>query len=306
MVRIADIIEPASSSAASDHVDTPSARATSTSVSSLTVESSAPLWAAAIVSACIALAAYRSQSLSRSGAIAAFGIGAAALSRSWGWGAFLIIWFALAALLSRLGRSRKAVRTRGVIEKGDRRDFRQVVANGGVFAAAALLSLLHLVSSDGEMTLAIAGAAALTAAGADTWATELGTLGGRRPWSIREWRRVAIGTSGAVTLLGSIASIAGAFLLASIAGALRVVPHAAVVPVAIGGAAGAMVDTMVGAWWQSRRWCPSCSMSTEQPVHVCGTPTIRRGGVGVLDNDGVNLLCTISGALIGVLLGSPN
>ncbi|WP_353268345.1 DUF92 domain-containing protein, partial [Gemmatimonas sp.] len=59
---------------------------------------------------------------------------------------------------------------------------------------------------------------------------------------------------------------------------------------------GAVVDTVVGAWWQARRWCPSCERETEQHRHRCGTTTVHYRGVSWLGNDAVNLLCTVAGA----------
>jgi len=252
----------------------------------------------------IALAAQRAGSLSWSGAAAAVTIGAVALRVGWGWGALLIAWFVLASLLSRAGRARKARLTAAIVEKGDRRDALQVFANGGLFAAAALVPLTASLDAGYAAAAAITGAAALAAAGADTWATELGTLGGARPWSLRERRRVAPGTSGAVSLQGTVASLVGAFVIAALAAALGVVPQEVVPAVVAGGFVGSLVDTLIGAWWQSRRWCPACSLATERHVHTCGTPTRAAGGLRALDNDGVNFLCTAVGALVALLLGT--
>lgn len=257
------------------------------------------------VAAGIAATAWRVGALSASGALAAGAVGALSMRAGIAWGGFLILWFALAVLLSRMGRQRKRERMHGIVEKGDRRDARQVLANGGLFAIAAALSLLPTMSDSMLGMLRIGAAASLAAAGADTWATEIGTLS-RRPWSLRLWRHVPVGTSGAVTLAGTTAAAAGAFLLAAIAGLIGLVPHAAVLPVAVGGFAGAIVDTIVGAWGQERRWCPACSMATEQHVHDCGAATARQGGLVLmgrsLDNDAVNLLCAVSGAALAVLL----
>lgn len=251
------------------------------------------MWLATLIAATIALAAWRARSLSRSGAVAALAVGTTALSASWGWGLYLVIWFASASALSRLGRARKVERMAGVVEKGDRRDVWQVVANGGVF----LIGLLIVIGWPGLAPIVAPGAAAaLAAAGADTWSTEIGTLVGAPPWSLRLRERVPPGTSGAVSLPGSIAGVLGAMLLALVAVACLVIPGSQLLPVAVGGVVGAWTDTLVGAWLQSRRWCPRCGQDTEQRVHQCGTPTERRGGFGLLSNDGVNLLCTIVGA----------
>ena len=67
---------------------------------------------------------------------------------------------------------------------------------------------------------------------------------------------------------------------------------------ALAGVAGAVVDTIVGAWWQARRWCPSCERETEQARHRCGAATVPYRGVSWLGNDAVNLICTVAGAAV--------
>lgn len=254
----------------------------------------------------VGIVAWRLGSLSRGGAVAASGVGALALSVSWGWGAFLIAWFALATAVSRWGRGKKSERTRGVVVKGDRRDAWQVLANGGVFALCALLTLLveRGTGSAGNALpmLAVAAAGALAAAGADTWATEIGTLVGGAPWSLRLRAAVPVGTSGAVTLVGTLAAAAAGVLLAAIAALARMYPPALVGAVALAAVLGACADSVLGAWWQERRHCPRCQSDTEQRRHECGMDTLRTGGVGPLDNDAVNLCCTIVGAVAAVFL----
>ncbi len=252
----------------------------------------------------IALAAWYAGSLRPSGVVTALVVGVLALRVQWSWGVFLIAWFVLASGLSRLGRARKVARTGAVVGKDDRRDAWQVLANGAVFAACAGLSLF-VSSPDGSLhtTLALAAAGALTAAGADTWSTEIGTWIGGDPRSLRTLHRVPPGTSGAITMAGSLGGLAGALLLAALAQRLGVIPREAFLPVAAGGVVGATTDTLVGAWWQERRWCESCRASTERAVHSCGTPTVRRGGLRGLGNDAVNAVCTLVGATAAIVLG---
>ncbi len=279
----------------------------------MSLESVPPLVVAVALASSIALLAWRAGSLSGSGAMAAIAVGTAALHTAWGWGLYLVLWFVSASALSRMGRSRKARRTAGIVGKGDRRDGWQVLANGCVFALGALgvqllrsadasASLSSPLPSIMSLALAAGAAAALAAAGADTWATEVGTLVGGEPWSLRLRRRVTPGTSGAVTVAGSLAAVTGGALLALLAWWCGLVPRGAVPAVWLGAMAGSWTDTVLGAWWQLRRHCPRCDRQTEQDVHDCGTPTHQAGGVGVLDNDGVNLLCTIIGAAVAAAI----
>lgn len=249
------------------------------------------------VAAAIALTAYRAGSLTRSGAAAATLVGALALMAGRSWGAFLVAWFVIASVASRIGRGSKQARTGDVVEKGGARDAMQVVANGGVFAAAAVVALWR---PESNAAAALAAAGALVAAGADTLATETGTLWRGAPFSLRHWTRVVAGTSGAVSLVGSLGMLGGALSLAVVAALTGLIPSDAVLRLAVAGVAGAVGDTLIGAWWQARRWCPSCERETEQTVHRCGTPTRPCGGVAPLTNDAVNALCTLIGAAAAI------
>ena len=266
----------------------------------------APFLIALVGSAAIGLLAWRLRSLSLSGALAATFVGTTALSASVAAGAYVIVWFALATVLSQIGKAKKAIRLSEIVEKSSQRDAWQVLANGGVFSALILSSIIWGPQCDlfsGCERIEVAAAAALAAAGADTWATELGTLFGRTPWSLRSASRVPAGTSGAITLAGTIALVAGAGSLAVAALALGVISDRhSLVAVGVGGCAGAVADTLLGAWLQERRWCPRCTTETEQHTHRCGTRTVHHRGVSGLNNDVVNFLCTIVGALVALLL----
>lgn len=242
----------------------------------------------------IAVAAYRAGSLSRSGALAAAAVGTATVAAGWAWGALLVIYFVTSSALSRFHRAERDRLTASVVEKGGRRDVVQVLANGGVFAALALASAVMPGSS-----LALGALGALAAATADTWATEIGTLFGGIPRSLLTFRPAVPGTSGAVSVAGLVAMLAGAAFIAYLAAALGVTRVAPLVLVA--GTAGAMADSLLGATVQERRWCASCERSTERRIHSCGTPTSRAGGLVWMNNDAVNFVATVTGAGIAML-----
>ena len=251
-----------------------------------------------IVAGAIAFGRARAHALSRSGALAALIIGTAAVAASWRWGALLIISFVVSTLLSRFGRARKEQLTSGVIAKGGERDATQVIANGGIFAASILIA--GLAQDKFAVTMSLAALGALAAATADTWATEIGTLFGGTPRSLVTMRRVPAGTSGGVSVAGSLAMVAGAAFIAGVEG--RSVCHDAVVVVTAAGVAGAVADSLLGATLQERRWCAACEQASEQRVHDCGTPTTLVGGREWMDNDMVNLIATFVGAAVAVLL----
>jgi uncharacterized membrane protein len=171
----------------------------------------------------------------------------------------------------------------------------QVLANGGVAAACALIAW----RSGGAWYAAFAGAFA--AASADTWGTEIGTLVRQAPRSILTLHPLATGISGGVTLAGTLAEIAGAAFVAMVAALVSI---AAFVPVAIGGFAGALVDSILGASVQALRHCPVCARDCETGSHACGSPTTLRRGLAWFGNDLVNFAATLTGALVAGMLAS--
>ena len=256
--------------------------------------------AGAALSALVALLARRAGSLSRSGATAAVFVGTAAVSAGWTWGALLLAYFVASSALSRLGRAKKERRTSGVVAKGGNRDARQVLANGGAFALGTLLVTLA-PGVAGSASLAALGA--LAAATADTWATEVGTLVGGTPRSLLTARPVPPGTSGGVSLAGSVAMIAGALFVALVAAALGITRDVALLAlVTLAGTVGALGDSIIGATMQERRWCDACARATERRVHDCGATTRLAGGREWMDNDVVNLAATLIGAAVAAAL----
>lgn len=250
--------------------------------------------AGAAAAGVVALLAWRAGSLSSSGALAATLTGTVAIAASWGWGALLIGYFVAASLLTRMGAATKAARTGGVVEKGGARDAWQVAANGGLFTFATLLTVAGLGG-----LWSLVGAAALAAAAADTWSTEVGTWLGGTPRSIVTLRAVIPGTSGGITWWGSFGALLGAAFVAGLA-VLTGTPSALATSIVVGGVAGAFADSLLGATVQARRSCPRCGAATERRVHDCGTTTVRAGGIAWMDNDAVNFAATVAGALIAI------
>ena len=207
-----------------------------------------------------------------------FGIG------GWTGAAALLTFFGSSTLLSRWRRGRKEALG---YEKGGRRDAGQVLANGGVASACLLLTLL------GVPHARLLFLAALAAANADTWATEIGSALGGQSYDLRTGRRTDAGTSGAVSLAGTLAALAGAALLGLFAGS----PKAFAV-VTLAGFGGALCDSLLGATVQAQ-WRDPDNLNRWTETPRAGPPGRGWRGVG---NDAVNGLCTLSGAGLAALL----
>jgi uncharacterized protein (TIGR00297 family) len=262
------------------------------------------------IAALIGYAGYRARALTWDGAAAACLVGGTVFGfGGLGCAVLLVLFFASSSALSffKSGdeRKRQAAET---FEKGGKRDAAQVLANGGIAALAAVLICLL-----GDPALIGAFVGALAAATADTWATEIGVLSRSQPRLVSTGQVVPAGTSGAVTWLGTGAALAGAGLMgvaAALLALLPVFPAAAatagqalsLVPAALlGGAAGMLADSLLGATVQASYICPRCGKPTESRVHSCGTPTRLVRGLAWVSNDLVNVAGTLVGALVGWL-----
>jgi uncharacterized protein (TIGR00297 family) len=127
-----------------------------------------------------------------------------------------------------------------LLSKKTTRNHRQVLANGGVAALAALAGSW------------IACAGALAAATADTWASEIGRHSRTPPRLITTARRVPAGTDGGMTLLGTTAGIAGAGL---VAGLSYVLGQRGALAIGVAGVVGMLMDSLLGATVQGKvRW----------------------------------------------------
>ena len=178
--------------------------------------------------------------------------------------------------------------------KGTRRDSAQVLANGGPAAIGALACL-----SNPDLGLWIV-AASLASAAADTWATSIGALSAAPPRSILTGRPVAPGTSGGITLVGTLGASAGAATVALAAALIAGRPL--LFPVGLlAGIAGMFLDSILGAGLQGQFYCPRCDMPCERSIHRCGTKARLLHGLPFLTNDWINAIATTAAALGGWL-----
>jgi Raf kinase inhibitor-like YbhB/YbcL family protein/uncharacterized protein (TIGR00297 family) len=268
-----------------------------------------------VLAVAIAVAAFLAKSLSRSGAAAAAGLGTIIFGLGGlPWAVLLLAFFITSSGLSNLTGKRKAAISQKY-SKGARRDAWQVLANGGV---AGLMVLIHFFirlnhpDARAAAWMWLAFAASLGAANADTWATELGAFSRSKPVLITTWRQVERGTSGAISLLGSAAGVAGALLIVGLAIVLDVDQVASLshkggslmLLMLEGAVIGLLLDSILGATVQAMYTCLTCRKETEKyPLHTCGSPTILKRGWGWLNNDWVNVACTASAALIVLVAG---
>ena len=260
-----------------------------------------------VLAALAAVAAYQVHSLTPGGAIAAFVLGTVIFGLGGlPWAVLLLAFFLTSSTLSQVLHSRKQYLDEK-FSKDSKRDAAQVFANGGV---AGICTILHLIFPASALPW-IAFAGSLAAVNADTWATELGVLSHSAPRLITSWKPVERGTSGAISLSGTLSALAGSALIAALAlifwqysNHLPVVSaFVRLVIISLAGLVGSLVDSLLGATVQAIYYCPSCNKTTERhPLHTCGTQTTPVRGWSWMNNDWVNTFCAMAGALFALLI----
>jgi uncharacterized protein (TIGR00297 family) len=193
----------------------------------------------------------------------------------------------LTFLSTRLGRKRKEIL--GTAERRQGRTAAQVAANLGVAAMASSGFVQSWLIESGWIRAAVytpaillaLPLAALAEAAADTVSSEIGQVLGGQPRMITTLRRVEPGTDGGVSLIGTLAGVAAAGIVAAVgAWALGGGPLVLWISAA-GGVFGLFFDSLLGATLERRGW---------------------------LNNDAVNFLSTASAAAfaLGILALLPH
>jgi uncharacterized protein (TIGR00297 family) len=216
---------------------------------------------------------WRARTVTIPGAIAGFAIGVAIfLGTGWqGW-TLLIVSFVCVAVATRAGFRRKALV--GIAEeRGGRRGPGNAIANTGISAWAALIALGMAHAGLPRLAMVAAG----VTASSDTIASEVGKAWGKTTWLVVGWRRVAPGTSGAVSLEGTLAGIVSSIGLAGLAAALGLISTPMVGAVAIAATLASLAEGALGATLE---------------------------GPGILDNNALNFVNSALGAGVALFLGS--
>jgi uncharacterized protein (TIGR00297 family) len=244
----------------------------------------------------IASVSYAMEWLTAGGACAQFILGALLFGLGGlQWTIPILVFFLLASGISRIGGARKLDASR-FSSKGGKRDAMQVIANGGVSGI-----LVIAWAFDHSEPLYGAYLAAVAAASADTWGTELGVLSRRRPVLITTLKPVSPGASGGISFAGTCAALAGALIVSMSGGPWLGKENLwmALFAVVFCGMTGTILDSLLGATLQGQFLCTRCGVFTENPRHCAGEAGLASRGLSWIDNDAVNLLSTLAAAIAG-------
>jgi uncharacterized protein (TIGR00297 family) len=155
--------------------------------------------------------------------------------------ASLCVFFGVGTLATRFHRSRKEAIGKAE-ERGGRRGAANVLANVSVAAFCALVAGL----APGGDVFRLAAAAALATALMDTIGTEIGQAVASPTALLPDLRRVPAGTDGAVSVVGTLAGLAAAALLAAAGVATFLVTPRGAVAVVLAACVGTVLESLLG------------------------------------------------------------
>ncbi len=221
----------------------------------------------------LAVAAYATGGVGVAGALVGVLLGATIWAFAGPWAfALLFAFFVLGTAATKAGYARKAAA--GIAqEKGGRRGPGNALSKTSIPALAAFFA----AATDHSTLFLLALAGAFATAAGDTVSSEIGKAFGRRTFLITTLRPVPRGTDGAVSLEGTLAGVAASLALAALGFAGALYPAAGIAIVTAAAFVATTLESLVGATLEKR---------------------------GLLDNDAVNFLNSLAGALLAAGAGA--
>ena len=254
------------------------------------------LIAVLIVSPLLAAVAIKSRAMATDAGIAAFFLFAATsfFGNDFVPVVFIAILFLISTAVSIIGKKLSG-RYKGIDEEHKPRRAKQVVAVG-LFAVVALIAYKY---SNANLFYYIFFLALIEQM-ADSMASDIGKLTKRKNLNIITFKPIEKGISGGVSLLGTSSALISSFLFASIPFLWGAISVKVFLFIALFAFVGTLIDSVVGALFQSLYRCESCAQLTEDMVH-CGAPATRVKGLKVVDNVAVNYIAGFMTCVLGLL-----
>ena len=247
-----------------------------------------------IYSLIIAIVAYKKEKLSKSGAIAAVVLGTSIFYFGGIISSALMVAFFISSSMLSIFNKKVEKKLESLHEKGSKRDYVQVFANGGV---ALVCSIIYYYTND--YIYMIAMAISFAASTADTWASEIGVLSKKKTISIITFKEIENGMSGGVSLLGTFSALCGAGFIAVLFIVLSYILNGVnkniviiLCVISVFGFLGAIIDSILGATLQGSYLNEEEGIITEKKISN-GQRNKKIKGFDFINNDVVNIVSNI-------------
>jgi len=245
---------------------------------------------AAVAATLLALLAWIKRSLTTPALIIAWSC-AFFITTCSGLGGFLILAtvFVLTIVSDKIGRKKDERK------KSEQRKAIQIIANVGTGTLVLLLGTVFNLTAESFFIYAAVMATSL----ADSMASGIGVLNRKDPVSILTFKAIPKGYSGGVSILGTIASLFGSFVIAFL---YSLFSHDLVLSlyVLLSGFLGCIFDSFLGAAVQGKYICSVDKKYTEKSI-CHGKPAMLTSGYRWIDNNIVNLGNNLFAALFSLI-----
>lgn len=211
------------------------------------------------------------------------------------WGS-LIAFFISSSLITKVSEKKEKETSKG-------RNYIQVLANGLI---AAILSMIYYFVQV-EIFL-IAAVVSIATSNSDTWASEIGRLSKGKTFYILNFKIAPKGVSGAISGLGTFASLLGSFFIAGVFLGLYAISFGigwddvlifgSIITVC--GFLGNIIDSYLGGSLQAKYKGVNTGTYTEKRW-LPGEQVVLASGLALITNDAVNLLSGLAASLITLI-----
>ena len=247
----------------------------------------------------VAIVSYKSKQLTLGGCFTAFFVGYILLFVG-GFASLsiMLFFFITAGLIGKVTKKDKTIDK--ITKKGSNRDSIQVLANGGL---SALTLIAYYFTNDPLYIACFASCIAESCA--DTWSSEIGVLSNKAPVSILNFKPIAKGLSGGVSLLGTAAALLASILV----GVLYLSSYtSSTLPlffiVISSGFFSSVVDSLLGATVQVHYYDDKLKLVRECEIDEEGNKLPKIRGIRFFDNDMVNLSSNLISMLFTLSLAT--